>query len=76
MFIVNPRIPLFMKEQYHIFWELILIIASILIFRSGWLLLDAAFGTSLLVPLFILGILLSVPPLYILNRHLDDRKKQ
>ena len=32
-----------MKGQYHIFWELFLIIASVLIFRSGRLLLDTYF---------------------------------
>lgn len=65
-----------MKEQYHIFWELILVIASVFIFRSGWLLLDTYFGSSLLIPFLIVGILLSIPPLYILNRHLADRKKK
>jgi len=65
-----------MKEQYHIFWELILVIASVFIFRSSWLLLDIYFGTTMLIPLFILGILLSIPPLFILNRHLEDRKKK
>ncbi len=65
-----------MKEQYHIFWELILVVASVFIFRSGWLLLDTYFGNTLLIPFFIVGILLSIPPLYILNRHLEDRKKK
>jgi hypothetical protein len=65
-----------MKEQYHIFWELILVIASVFIFRSGWLLLDMYFATTMLIPLFILGILLSIPPLFILNRHLEDIKKK
>jgi hypothetical protein len=65
-----------MKEQYHIFWELVLIIASIFIFRSVWLLLDNYLGSSFLIPLFIIGILQSIPPLYILNRHLEDRKKK
>jgi len=65
-----------MKEQYHIFWELILVIASVLIFRSLWYLLDEYFEYSLLIPLLIIGILLSIPPLFILNRHLEDRKKK
>jgi len=65
-----------MKEQYHIFWELILILASILIFRSVWLLMDIYLGSSYLIPLLILGVVLSIPPLYILNRHLEDRKKK
>ena len=65
-----------MKEQYHIFWELTLIIASVLIFRSVWLLLDTYLGYNLLIPLLIIGIILSIPPLFILNRHLEDKKKR
>jgi len=64
-----------MKEQYHIFWELILVIASVFIFRSLWLLLDTYFGYSLLIPFLITGILLSIPPLFILNRHLREGRK-
>ena len=65
-----------MKEQYHIIWEIILVIASVFIFRSVWLLLDSNFGNTLLIPFLIIGILLSIPPLYILNRHLEDKKKK
>jgi hypothetical protein len=65
-----------MKEQYHIIWELMLIVASIFIFRSVWLLLDIYLGSSFLIPLIIIGILLSIPPLYMLNRQLEDRKKK
>lgn len=65
-----------MKEQYHIFWELVLVVASVFIFRSLWLLLDNYFGYSLLIPFLIVGILLSIPPLFILNRHLENRKKK
>jgi len=65
-----------MKEQYHIIWEIILVIASVFIFRSVWLLLDFHFGTTLLIPFLLIGILISIPPLYILNRHLEDRKKK
>lgn len=64
-----------MKEQYHIFWELVLVIASIFIFRSIWLLLDMYFQSNFLIPLFIIGILLSIPPLYVLNRHFKDEKE-
>jgi len=64
-----------MKEQYHIIWELVLIIASIFIFRSVWLLMDIYFGSSYLIPLLIVGILLSIPPLYILTGHFEERKK-
>jgi hypothetical protein len=65
-----------MKEQYHIFWELILIVASIFIFRSVWLLLDLYVGSSYLVLFLIGGLLLAIPPLYMLNRHLEDRQKK
>jgi type IV secretory pathway VirB6-like protein len=63
-----------MKEQYHIFWEMILILASILIFRSVWLLLDLYLESTYLILLLIIGILLSIPPLYILNRHFENEK--
>jgi hypothetical protein len=65
-----------MKEQYHIFWELMLIFASILIFRSLWLLLDEYIDNNYLIPLFIVGILLSIPALYMLNRHIENGKKK
>jgi len=55
--------------------ELVLIIASIFIFRSVWLLMDISLGSSYLIPLLIVGILLSIPPLYILTGHVEDRKK-
>lgn len=61
-----------MKEQYHILAELTLIVASIFIFRSVWLLLDIYLKTDFLLPLLIFGILLSIPPLYFLNRHLKN----
>ena len=64
-----------MKWQYHILWELVLIIASIFIFRSVWLLMDIYLGSSYLIPLLIIGILLSIPPLYILTVHFEDQKK-
>jgi len=65
-----------MKEQYYIFWELMLIFASILVFRSLWLLLDEYIDNNYLIPLFIVGILLSIPALYMLNRHIENRKKK
>jgi len=64
-----------MKEKYHIILELVLIIASIFIFRSVWMLMDIYLGSSYLIPLLIVGILLSIPPLYILTGHFEDQKK-
>lgn len=64
-----------MKEQYHIIAELTLIVASVFIFRSVWLLLDLYLKSDFLLPLLIFGILLSIPPFYILNRHLKNDKE-
>lgn len=64
-----------MKERYHIIAELTLIVASIFIFRSVWLLLDLYLNTDFLLPLLIFGILLSIPPLFFLNRHLKNDKE-
>jgi hypothetical protein len=65
-----------MKEHYHIIWEITLLVASVFIFRSVWLLMDTYLGSSYLIPLLLAGILLSIPPLYMLNRHLADRKNK
>jgi len=63
-----------MKEQYHIFWEMMLVFASILIFRSVWLLLDIHLDSSYLIHLLLIGIVLAIPPLYVLNRHLNNKE--
>ncbi|PNX53792.1 MAG: hypothetical protein BV458_02635 [Thermoplasmata archaeon M9B2D] len=63
-----------MKEQYHIFWEMMLVFASILIFRSVWLLLDIHLDSSYLIHLLLIGVVLAIPPLYVLNRHLNNKE--
>ena len=47
--------------------EVILLVASILVFRSAWTLLDEYFGKSDLWPLLIIGVVLTVIGLIIVN---------
>ncbi len=47
--------------------EIILLGASILVFRSAWTLLDEYFGKSYLWPLLAIGIVLTVIGLFVLN---------
>ena len=47
--------------------ELILLVASILVFRSAWTLLDEYFGKSNLWLLLIIGVVLTVIGLIIVN---------
>lgn len=61
-----------MKERYHVFWEMMLIFASILIFRTIWLLLDKHLDDSLLLPSLAIGIIIAIPSLYILNKHYNN----
>ena len=60
-----------MKEKYHVFWELLLILASILMFRSAWLLLDQYFNTEMLWVLLFVGIILGAISFYVINRHTE-----
>ena len=63
-----------MKESLHVFWELLLIAASILMFRSAWLILDKYLGTAYVELLLIAGVLAGVVSLYVLNRHTETKK--
>lgn len=65
-----------MHERWHVLWELLLILGSVLIFRSVWLLLDANVGYRALWFLLLLGFVLVVPALYILNSHLERYYKK
>jgi len=60
-----------MHERWHVVWELILIVGSVLIFRSIWLLLDINFGNRALGLLLALGFVLVIPALYAMNNHLE-----
>jgi len=51
-----------MKPIKHITWELIIVIASVLIFRSLWLLMDSVIdfnSTEFLITSLIIGIVLA-----------------
>jgi hypothetical protein len=65
-----------MHETWHVVWELMLILGSVLIFRSLWLLLDINFGTRELGLLLLLGFVMVIPSLYFLNSHLEDYYKK
>lgn len=58
-----------MHEASHVFWELLLILGSVFVFRSIWMLLDNYMGGASLWALLGLGFILTVPALYILNNH-------
>lgn len=61
-----------MKVYYIIFLEIILIFASILIFRSLWLLLDTYIGSSWLIQSLLIGIILAIIALYVLNKKYNN----
>ena len=63
-----------MKESLHVFWEFVLIAASILMFRSAWLILDKYLGTTRVELLLITGVIAGVVSLYVLNRHTETKK--
>jgi hypothetical protein len=65
-----------MHESWHVVWELMLILGSVLIFRSAWLLLDINLGNRALELLLVLGIVLVIPALYVLNNHLEKNYKK
>jgi hypothetical protein len=65
-----------MRESLHVVWELMLIVGSVFIFRSIWLLLDVYLGDRALYSLLVLGFVLAVSALYMLNRHLEKYYKK
>jgi uncharacterized integral membrane protein len=59
--------------------ELLLLFASILVFRSAWTLLDEYLGKSNLWPMLVLGIILTVVALILLDYEVKcelDKKRQ
>lgn len=60
-----------MRESLHVFWELVLVVGSIFIFRSVWMILDKSFGSGSLWFLLLFGFALCVPALYVLNNHME-----
>jgi hypothetical protein len=65
-----------MKLARIIVGEMILLGASILIFRSVWTLLDQYFGSSNLVPMLIIGIVLTICGLVIINHEVECEIKE
>ena len=60
-----------MKEPYHVIWEFVLILSSVLIFRSIWHLIDIHLENNYLVEMLILGCIGASISIYILNRHTE-----
>ena len=65
-----------MKLARIIIGEMILLGASILIFRSVWTLLDQYFGSSNLWPMLIIGIVLTIFGLIIINHEVECEIKE
>ncbi|MDG6221071.1 MAG: hypothetical protein QCI38_06440 [Candidatus Thermoplasmatota archaeon] len=56
-----------MKSREFIIWELILVLASVLVFRSLWMLMDRVEllnDSTMLVLMLFMGVALSIPALY------------
>ena len=64
-----------MKLMRMIVGEIILLGASILIFRSVWILLDQYFGYSNLWPMLVIGMLLTISGLMIINHEVELEMK-
>jgi hypothetical protein len=65
-----------MKLARIIVGEMLLLGASILIFRSVWTLLDQYFGSSNLWPMLIIGIVLTISGLVIINHEVECEMKE
>jgi F0F1-type ATP synthase assembly protein I len=65
-----------MKLARIIVGEMLLLAASILIFRSIWTLLDQYFGTSSLWPMLIIGIVVTILGLVIINHEVECEMKE
>jgi len=60
-----------MKLVRIVIGEMLLLGASILIFRSVWTLLDQYFGTSNLWPMLIIGIFVTIAGLIVINHEVE-----
>jgi hypothetical protein len=65
-----------MKLARIIVGEILLLGASILIFRSVWTLLDQYFGYSNLWPMLIIGIVLTIIGLVVINHEVECEMKE
>ena len=60
-----------MKLVRTVIGEMLLLGASIFIFRSVWTLLDQYFGTSNLWPMLIIGIFVTIAGLIVINHEVE-----
>jgi len=65
-----------MKLARIIVGEMLLLGASILIFKSVWTLLDQYFGYSNLWPMLIIGIVLTIIGLMVINHEVECEMKE
>jgi len=65
-----------MKLVRIVIGEMLLLGASILIFRSVWTLLDQYFGTSNLWPMLIIGIFVTIAGLMVINHEVECEMKE
>jgi uncharacterized integral membrane protein len=65
-----------MKLAKIIVGEILLLGASILIFRSVWTLLDQYFGQTNLWPMLIIGIVITIAGLVIINHEVECEMKE
>jgi len=65
-----------MKLARIIAGEILLLGASILIFRSAWTLLDQYFGTSNLWPMLIIGTIATIAGLIVINHEVECEMKE
>ncbi|MGB6680724.1 MAG: hypothetical protein WBF08_05285 [Candidatus Bathyarchaeia archaeon] len=64
-----------MRIYRAIFWEIVLILASVLVFRGAWVLLDRliGFGETALIMSLVIGIALSSVSLYAISKCLKEQ---
>ncbi len=65
-----------MKLAKIIVGEMLLLGASILVFRSVWTLLDQYFGSANLWPMLVIGIILTIGGLVIVNHEVECEMKE
>jgi hypothetical protein len=56
-----------MKPREHVIWEIILVLASVMVFRSLWMLMDRVAwmsGTGALIIMVLAGLVLAVAAIY------------
>lgn len=64
-----------MKLPVLIVGEIVLLLASVLVFRSAWTLIDLYFGYSHTEIMLIIGIFITVVSLFVLNNGMKQKTK-